>query len=66
MRGCIYGASDDSAYHAVENPVHVRDLQATLMHLCGLQHDRFTYNHQGLDFKLTSVEESHVAKGILA
>ena len=57
-RGCIYGASDEFAYHVVENPVHVRDLQATIMHLCGIHHERFTYKHQGLDFKLTGVEPS--------
>ena len=65
-KGCIYGSSDDFAYHAVENPVHVRDLQATLMHLCGIQHDRFTYKHQGLDFKLTGVEPAKVIKEIMA
>ncbi|MEI6714436.1 MAG: DUF1501 domain-containing protein [Verrucomicrobiota bacterium] len=65
-RGCIYGSSDEFAYHAAENPVHVRDLQATLMHLCGIDHERFSYRHQGLDFRLTGVEESNVVKGILA
>ena len=65
-RGCIYGSSDDFAYHAAENPVHVHDLQATLLHLCGIQHERFTYRHQGLDFRLTGVEPSKVVKGILA
>jgi uncharacterized protein (DUF1501 family) len=65
-KGCIYGSSDDFAYHAAENPVHVHDLQATLLHLCGIQHDRFTYRHQGLDFRLTGVEPSKVVKGILA
>jgi hypothetical protein len=65
-KGCIYGGSDDFAYHAAENPVHVHDLQATLLHLCGIQHDRFTYRHQGLDFRLTGVELSKVVKGILA
>ena len=65
-RGCIYGASDDFAYHAVENPVHVRDFQATLMHLCGIKHDRFTYKHLGLDFRLTGVEDAHVVKALLA
>jgi hypothetical protein len=65
-RGCIYGASDDFAYHAVENPVHVRDLQATLLHLCGIDHERLTYRHQGLDFRLTGVEPSHVVKEIVS
>ena len=50
----------------MEDPVHVHDLQATILHLCGLQHERFTYRHQGLDFKLTGVEPHHVVKGVLA
>ncbi len=65
-RGCIYGASDEFAYHAAENPVHIRDLQATILHLCGISHERFTYKHQGLDFRLTGVESAQVIKGILA
>ena len=65
-RGCIYGASDEFAYHAVENSVHVRDLQATIMHLCGIHHERFTYKHQGLDFKLTGVEPAKVIEEIFA
>ena len=44
----------------------VRDLQATLLRLCGIDHDRLTYRYQGLDFELTGVEEAHVVKGILA
>ncbi len=64
--GCIYGSSDDFGYHVAENPVHVRDLQATLLHLCGIEHERFTYRHQGLDFKLTGVEPAHVVREILA
>lgn len=54
------------AYHAAENPVHVHDLQATLLHLCGIQRECFTCRHQGLDFRLTGVEPSKVVKGILA
>ncbi len=64
--GMIYGSSDDFAFHVAEDPVHVRDLQATLMHLCGIDHNRFTYRHQGLDFKLTGVEEARVVKEILS
>ena len=64
-RGHIHGASDDFAFHAVENPVHVHDLQATLMHLCGINHERFTYKFQGRNFRLTDVH-GEVVKGILA
>ncbi len=63
--GRIYGSSDDFAYHVAENPVHIRDLQATLLHLAGIDHDRFTYRHQGLDFKLTGVEPARVVHEII-
>lgn len=64
--GKIHGSSDEFAFHVAEDPVHVRDLQATLLHLCGIDHERFTYRHQGLDFKLTGVEPARVVKKILA
>ena len=64
--GTVYGSSDEFAFHAAEDPVHVRDLQATVLHLCGLDHDRFTHRHQGLDFKLTGTEPAGVVRGILA
>ena len=41
--GCIYGSSDEFAFYATENTVHVHDLRATLMHLCGITNDRLTY-----------------------
>ena len=64
--GCVYGTSDDFAFHVAEDPVHIRDLQATIMHLCGIDHERFTYRHQGLDFRLTGVEPAEVVQGILS
>ncbi|NNJ26283.1 DUF1501 domain-containing protein [Alienimonas chondri] len=64
--GAIYGRSDEFAFHVAENPVHVRDLQATVLHLCGIDHERFTHRHQGLDFKLTGVEPARVVREILA
>jgi len=48
-----------------ENPVHVRDLHATVMHQLGIDHERFTFRAQGLDFKLTGVEPTKVVKDIL-
>ena len=63
--GKIYGSSDDFGFHVAEDPVHVRDLQATLLHLCGINHEQFTYRHQGLDFKLTGVEQARVVTEIL-
>jgi len=64
--GMSYGATDDYSYNVAENRVHVRDLHATVMHLMGIDHERFTHRFQGLDFRLTGVEEAHVVKDILA
>jgi uncharacterized protein (DUF1501 family) len=63
--GMSYGATDELGYHAVENIVHVRDLHATMLHLLGIRHDRFTVKHQGLDMRLTGVEKARVVKEIL-
>jgi hypothetical protein len=49
----------------VRDPVHVRDLQATLLHCFGIDHERFTFKHQGLDQRLTGVEPARVVKAIL-
>lgn len=54
------------SYNIAENPVHVRDLHATVMQLLGIHHERFTFRFQGLDFKLTGVEKATVVKGVLA
>ena len=64
-RGITYGATDELGYNAVENPVHVHDLHATMLHLLGIDHKRFTYKFQGLDMKLTGVEEARVLHDIL-
>lgn len=65
--GAIYGETDDFSYNIVENPVHVRDLHATILHLLGIDHHRFTYKHQGLDHRLTGVDaEPTVVKELLA
>jgi hypothetical protein len=53
--GIVYGATDDFSYNITENPVHVHDLQATLLHLLGLDHERLTYRFQGRDYRLTDV-----------
>ncbi len=53
--GITFGATDDLGYHVVENPVHIHDLQATILHLIGLNHERLTYRFQGRDFRLTDV-----------
>ncbi len=53
--GEVYGATDEFGFQAVEKPVHVHDLQATMLHLLGLDHKRLTYRHSGRDFRLTDV-----------
>jgi Protein of unknown function (DUF1501) len=63
--GTSYGATDELGYNAVENPVHIRDLHATMLHLMGINHERFSTKYQGLDMRLTGVEESRVLKEIL-
>jgi uncharacterized protein (DUF1501 family) len=64
--GISYGATDEFSFNVVDSPVHVRDLHATVMHLMGIDHSKFTYRFQGLDFRLTGVEPSRVVRGILA
>ena len=61
-----YGATDEFSYNVADNPVHVRDLHATVMHLMGIDHDQFTHRFQGLDFRLTGVEESRIVHDIIA
>ena len=63
--GISYGNTDEFGYHAVENRVSVHDIHATLLHLMGIDHMKFTYKFQGLDSKLTGVEESTVIKDLL-
>jgi len=63
--GLTYGKTDDLGFHVAENPVHVHDLQATILHLLGLDHERLTYHYQGRDFRLTDVH-GRVVKDILA
>ena len=64
--GAIYGLTDDFSYNAVQDPVHVRDFHATVLHLLELDHEPFGYKTQGLDFRLTGVEPAKVVKGVLA
>ena len=64
--GMTWGATDDFSYNVAQDPVHVKDLHATLLHLLGVDHERFTYRYQGLDFRLTGVESSKIIHPILA
>ena len=63
--GLQYGLTDELGYNVVENPVHVHDLQATILHLLGLDHERLTYRYAGRDFRLTDIH-GKLVKGILA
>jgi len=64
--GVSYGETDDLGYHAAKDVVHVRDLHATMLHCLGIDHERFSVKHQGLDMRLTGVEEARVVKAVLA
>ncbi len=66
QRGVTYGKTDDLGFHIAENPVHVRDLHATILHLLGFDHERLTHKFQGLDARLTGVEPAQIVNGILA
>src|SRR4051794_39650315 len=64
--GAIHGETDDFSYNIIKDPVHIRDFHATVLHLLGFDHEKFTYRYQGLDQKLTGVEKAHVVKALLA
>jgi uncharacterized protein (DUF1501 family) len=65
--GVVHGETDEFSYNIVKDPVHIRDLQATILHVFGIDDQRFTYKYQGLDQKLTGTEKKAiVVKGVLA
>ena len=53
--GTVYGATDDFGFKAVDKPVHVHDLHATILHLLGINHERLSYYHNGIERRLTDV-----------
>jgi hypothetical protein len=63
--GTTYGETDDFSYNIVKDPMHIRDLNATILHLLGVDHERLTFKFQGLDQKLTGVEPARVVKELL-
>lgn len=63
--GIVYGQTDDFSYNVLENPVHIHDLNATILHCLGINHEQLTFRHQGRDFRLTDVH-GKVVHDILA
>ena len=63
--GISYGETDDYSVNVIENPVHVHDLQATILHQLGIDHERLTYRYQGRDFRLTDVHGKVVSDILL-
>ncbi|MEE2739102.1 MAG: DUF1501 domain-containing protein [Planctomycetota bacterium] len=64
--GVTHGETDEFSYNIVKDPVHIRDLNATLLHLLGIDHERFSVRHQGLEQRLTGVESARVVQEIIA
>jgi len=64
--GQIHGETDEFSYNIVRDPVHIRDFHATVLHLLGFDHERFTYRHLGLDQRLTGVEPARVIGDLIA
>ena len=64
--GITYGETDEYSYNVVNDPVHVRDFNATILRCLGIDHNKFTYKFQGLDQKLTGPVPASVVSGLLA
>lgn len=64
--GVVYGETDDFSYNIVRDPVHIHDMNATILHCLGIDHERLSFKVQGLDMRLTGVEEHNPVAGILA
>ena len=64
--GTVWGETDEFSYNIVKDPVHIHDFHATVMEMLGIDHERFTYKFQGLDFKLTGVEPSKVIRELIS
>jgi len=63
--GMSFGKTDELGYYGIEDRVHIHDLQATILHCMGVDHEQLTYHFQGRDFRLTDVH-GHVVKDVLA
>lgn len=62
--GQVYGETDEMSYNIVKDPVHIRDMHATILHALGIEHERLSYKFQGLDQRLTGVEPAKVIKDL--
>ena len=63
--GIVYGETDDYSYNILEKPVHINDINATILHCMGIDHERFAFSSQGLDQRLTGVEPQRVVREVL-
>ena len=61
----VYGTTDEFSYNIVDKPVHIHDLNATIMHQLGIHHEQLTYRYQGRDFRLTDIH-GEVVDGVLS
>ncbi|MCH2388031.1 MAG: DUF1501 domain-containing protein, partial [Opitutales bacterium] len=64
--GTVYGETDDFGYNIVKDPVHIHDLNATILNRFGVDHERLSFKHQGLDVRLTGVEKAKLIDEILS
>ena len=64
--GQIYGETDDFSYNIVKDPLHIADFHATVLHLLGYNHERFTFKFQGLDQRLTGVLPAKIVRDLIA
>jgi hypothetical protein len=64
--GFTFGETDDFSYNVTKDPVHLNEINATVLHLMGIDHSRFTFKFQGLDQRLTGVEDRRVITELLA
>ena len=65
-KGHVHGMTDDYCYNVVKDPVHTNDMNGTILHCLGINHEKFTFKFQGLNARLTGVEKSHVVHDILS
>ena len=65
-RGHVHGSTDDYCYNVASEPVHINDMNATVLHCLGIDHERFSFKFQGLNARLTGVEDAKVVEGVLA